>query len=329
MPGGDRDAFEALAPILRRIAAQVDDGPCTTYIGPGGSGHYVKMVHNGIEYGDMQLIAEAYDVLRTALGLSATELAAVFEEWNRGELRSFLIEITGEVLRKVDPETGRPLVDLVLDRAAQKGTGKWTSQSALDLGAVVPTITQAVNARILSSMREERVAAARLYSPPSWRYEGPRDRLIDMVRDALYASKVSTYAQGMSLLAIASKEYGYHLDLAEIARIWKGGCIIRAALLDDIRAAYRRKPDLPNLLVDPAFRDEVAARDGSWREAVAVAVRLGVPVPAFTASLSYFDSYRRESLPANLIQAQRDYFGAHTYERVDRPGTFHTEWARH
>ena len=328
MPGGDPEAFRILEPVLRKIAAQVDDGPCTAYIGPGGAGHYVKMVHNGIEYGDMQLICEAYDILKTALGLGAAELGEVFAEWDRGELRSYLIEITAGIFRKMDPETGRALVDLIVDRAGQKGTGKWTSQSSLDLGAVVPTITQAVNARIISGQKDERTAAAVLYDRPRARYEGPKDRLIAQVRAALYASKVSAYAQGMALLSTASKEFGYSLDLGEIARIWKGGCIIRAVLLDHIRAAYKRRPDIPNLLVDDRFRREIQEREEAWREAVAVAVRIGVPVPAFTASLSYFDSYRRAWLPANLLQAQRDCFGAHTYERTDRPGVFHTEWGK-
>ncbi len=332
MPGGDRTAFEVLAPVLTRVAAQVDDGPCTTYIGPGGAGHYVKMVHNGIEYADMQLIGEVYDLLRAALGLDAAELADIFEAWNRGELRSYLIEITADIFRKIDDETGKPLVDLVLDRAGQKGTGKWTTQCALDLGAAVPAITAAVDARCLSALKDERKAAAPLY--PSGqegnpvRYDGPREALIDHARAGLYAAKVSAYAQGMALLGAASREYRYELNLGEIARIWKGGCIIRAALLDRIRAAYAKSPALANLLVDPGFRAEITACIAGLRKVVSVAVRLGVPAPALAASLAYFDTYRRERLPANLLQAQRDYFGAHTYERVDRPGSFHSSWAR-
>ena len=328
MPGGDREAFEFLRPVLSKIAAQVDDGPCTTYVGPGGSGHYVKMVHNGIEYGDMQLICEVYDVLRTALGLGAAELAKIFEEWNRGELRSFLIEITADIFKKIDPETDRPLVDMILDKAGQKGTGKWTSQNALDLGGVISTITAAVEARAISSQKSERVAAAALYPATGERYAGSRDELIQACREALYAAKVTSYAQGMALLGMASREYKYGLNLGELARIWKGGCIIRAVLLDRIRAAYARKPLLANLLVDPDFRTEIQARERGWRKAVGTAISLGIPVPALSASLAYFDAYRRERLPANLLQAQRDYFGAHTYERTDKPGVFHTEWIK-
>ncbi len=328
MPGGDRGAFDVLAPVLTRVAAQVDDGPCTTYIGPGGAGHYVKMVHNGIEYADMQLIVEVYDLLRAALGLGAGELAEIFERWNRGELRSYLIEITAEIFRKIDDETGKPLVDLVLDRAGQKGTGKWTSQCALDLGAAVPAITAAVDARCLSALKDERKAAAPLYPDAAERYDGPREALIDHARAGLYAAKVSAYAQGMALLGAASREYRYELNLGEIARIWKGGCIIRAALLDRIRAAYARNAALANLLVDPGFRAEITACIGGLRKVVSLAARLGIPVPALSASLAYFDTYRRERLPANLLQAQRDHFGAHTYERVDRPGTFHSSWGR-
>jgi 6-phosphogluconate dehydrogenase len=329
MPGGDRRAFEALEPILVRIAAQVDDGPCTTYIGPGGAGHYVKMVHNGIEYGDMQLIGEVYHLLKSALRLEASQLAEIFAEWNRGDLQSYLIEITAAVLRKVDPDTGQPLVDLILDKAGQKGTGKWTSQNALDLGVAVPTLTEAVNARIISAMKDERMTAAGRYE--GWgrgrRFTGPApDDLLKMCRAALYASKVSAYAQGMALLQAASREYHYDLDLAEIARIWKGGCIIRAALLDRISRAFRKLRDLPNLLLDDGFRSELEARDEAWREVVAIAPRAGVPALGLSSALAYFDSYRMARLPANLLQAQRDYFGAHTYERVDKPGNFHTQW---
>jgi 6-phosphogluconate dehydrogenase len=325
MPGGSREGFQALEPILTRIAAQVDDGPCTAYMGPGGAGHYVKMVHNGIEYGDMQLIGEVYDLLRTALNPSAKELADLFAEWNRGELRSYLIEITADIFRKLDPESGKPLLELVLDRAGAKGTGKWTSQNALDLGAPIPTITSAVEARALSALKTERTAAAALYGPRR-RSSGSVKELRGWARAALYGSKVSAYAQGMALLGAASREHRYGLNLGEIARIWKGGCIIRAALLDRIRAAYQNRADLPNLLVDPGFKEELSAREGGWREAVGAAVRIGVPVPAMSASLAYYDGYRSERLPANLLQAQRDYFGAHTYERVDRPGSFHTDW---
>jgi len=328
MPGGDAEAYAALAPVLTKIAAQVDDGPCVTHIGPGGAGHYVKMIHNGIEYGDMQLIAEAYDILSRVGGFSAAELHEIFAEWNRGELQSFLIEISRDIFARTDPDTGQPLVELILDTAGQKGTGKWTSQNALDLGAAIPTINAAVEARILSSFKAERVAASQVLSGPDPASLGvDRDVLVTQVRDALYASKICSYAQGMALLRIASDEYSYSLDLSEMARIWKGGCIIRAQLLDQISRAYRRNADLPNLLVDEEFRIEVDERQGAWREVVSLAVRAGIPVLAMGGSLGYFDMYRTARLPANLIQAQRDYFGAHTYQRIDREGVFHTEWA--
>jgi len=326
MPGGAREAYAHLEPILTRIAAQVEDGPCCAYLGPRGAGHFVKMVHNGIEYGDMQLIAEAYDLLRHGLGLPPEEIRAVFAEWNRGELQSYLIEITADIVAFPDPDTGQPLLDLIQDQAGQKGTGKWTSQQALELGVPIPTLTAAVDARFLSAFKAERVAAARVLPGPVGRFSGDRDRCITHLREALYASKVCSYAQGLALLRAASQEYGYDLPYGEIARIWKGGCIIRAAFLNRIQEAFRRRPDLPNLLVDEGFRDAVAARQAGWRATVRTAAELGVPAPALSASLAYFDAYRRERLPANLLQAQRDYFGAHTYERVDREGTFHTEW---
>ena len=327
MPGGQREAWEALAPILRAIAAKADDGePCVDYMGPGGAGHYVKMVHNGIEYGDMQLIAEAYDLLSRGLKLPAKELSAIFEEWNAGDLRSYLVEITAEVLARTDPETGRPLVDLILDEAQQKGTGKWTSQHAFDIGAPIPTINAAVESRILSALKAERVHASRILHGPSPHYHGRKERLVDAVRAALYASKVTSYAQGFGLLKLASAEYQYGLEAGNIARIWRAGCIIRASLLGDIMAAYQRDAALPNLLLDDAFRQAVESRQGSWRFVVQVAVEMGIPVPAISASLAYFDAYRSERLPANLTQGQRDYFGAHTYRRVDKPGVFHTEW---
>ncbi len=327
MPGGQREAWEALAPILRAIAARADDGePCVDYMGPGGAGHYVKMVHNGIEYGDMQLIAEAYDLLSRGLGLPAAELAAVFRAWNAGELRSYLVEITAEVLDAVDPETGAPLVDLILDEAQQKGTGKWTSQHAFDVGAPVPTINAAVESRILSALKAERVRASRLLRGPSPRLRGSREALVDAARAALYASKITSYAQGFGLLRMASAEYGYGLDLAGVARVWRAGCIIRASLLGDITAAFGRDAALQNLLLDEAFADAVESRQEAWRLVVQTAVGAGIPVPATAASLAYFDAYRSERLPANLTQGQRDYFGAHTYRRVDRPGVFHTAW---
>ncbi|HIE03681.1 MAG TPA: NADP-dependent phosphogluconate dehydrogenase [Candidatus Latescibacteria bacterium] len=327
MPGGSRRAYELMEPIFEAIAAKAKDGaPCVAYLGPGGAGHYVKMVHNGIEYGDMQLIAEAYDLLRRGLGMEAEEIGRVFSEWSRGELSSFLMEITVEIFRRRDDETGLPLIDLILDRAGQKGTGRWTSQNALDLGVPTPTINAAVEARITSAYKEERVRASELLGGPDSRYRGDADALVRNIREALYASKVCTYAQGMSLLRAASGKYGYDLDLATVARIWRAGCIIRADFLDDVSRAFSRDPDLPNLLLDPHFRKEVRARQEGWRRTVCTAAKLGVPVPATAASLAYYDSYRSERLPANLIQAQRDYFGAHTYERVDREGTFHTEW---
>jgi 6-phosphogluconate dehydrogenase len=327
MPGGQREAWEALAPILRAIAAKAEDGePCVDYMGPGGAGHYVKMVHNGIEYGDMQLIAEVYDLLSRALKLPAGELAGIFREWNAGELQSYLVEITADVLAKIDPETGRPLVDLILDEAQQKGTGKWTSQHALDIGAPIPTINAAVESRILSALKGERMHASRVLHGPTPRYEGSAGKLVEAARAALYASKITSYAQGFGLLRMASAEYGYDLRMDSIARIWRAGCIIRASLLGDICAAFGRDAALANLLLDDAFRQAVESRQGSWRFVVQVAVETGIPVPAIAASLSYFDAYRSERLPANLTQGQRDYFGAHTYRRIDRPGVFHTEW---
>ena len=328
MPGGQVEAWEALAPILRAIAAKADDGlPCVDYMGPLGAGHYVKMVHNGIEYADMQLIAEVYDLLRRGLGMSAGELRAVFEEWNRGVLQSYLIEVTALVLGKIDEETGRPLVDAVLDEAAQKGTGKWTSQNALDLGAAIPTIDAAVQARVLSALKLERVAASRVLPGPSGRYTGPAQPLIDAARDALHASRIIVFAQGIGLLRLASAEYGYGMKPATIARIWRAGCIIRARLLGDIMAAYDLNPELVNLLLDGSLGEAVVSRQAAWRQVVQAAVSIGIPVPAMSASLAYFDAYRTDRLPANLTQAQRDFFGAHTYRRVDRPGVFHTDWS--
>ncbi len=327
MPGGPLPAWEALAPILTAIAAKAPDGqPCVTYIGPGGAGHYVKMVHNGIEYGDMQLIAEIYDFLSRGLRMKAVEIADLFADWNRAELQSYLVEITAEILRAVDPDTGRPLVEVILDQAGQKGTGKWTSQNALDLPAAIPTINAAVEARIISALKVERVAASKILTGPEERISGDRDKLVRAARSALYASKLTSYAQGMALLALASVEYRYSLNLGEIASIWRAGCIIRAGLLDEIRQAYRSAPNLTNLLLSEQFRGPLAAAQPGWRLFVQAAVGLGVPVPACSASLAYYDLYRSAVLPANLIQAQRDFFGAHTYQRVDREGVFHTDW---
>lgn len=329
MPGGQRSAWEATAPIFRAIAAKAEDGqPCVEYMGPRGAGHYVKMVHNGIEYGDMQLIAEVYDLLGRGLGLSAADLHAVFAEWNTGELKSYLIEITASIFTKTDPETGRPLVDLILDEAQQKGTGKWASQNALDVGAPIPTINAAVESRILSSLKAQRLDASRLLYGPKPAYKGKRQRLIDAARDALYASKITSYAQGLGLLKIASEEYRYDLQIGAIARIWRAGCIIRASLLGDIMDAYQRNPALVNLVLDESFRTAVESRQEAWRLVVQTAIGMGIPVLALGASLAYFDAYRSERLPANLTQAQRDYFGAHTYRRIDRDGTFHTEWTK-
>ena len=329
MPGGSKAAYESIEPIVTKIAAQVDDGPCVTYIGPGGAGHYVKMVHNGIEYGDMQLIAEAYDLLKNTLGFNHQQLHEVFAEWNlTDELNSFLIEITADIFTNVDQETGKPLVDLILDAAGQKGTGRWTVISALELGVSIPTITAAVNARIMSSIKTERVAAAKQLTGPSGKYEGDAKAFVNKIRDALYCSKICSYAQGMALLSKASETYNYNLNLSETARIWKGGCIIRAGFLNKIKKAFKENPSLPNLLLAPEFIQTILDRQAAWREVISVAAQMGIPVPAFSASLDYFDSYRRESLPQNLTQAQRDYFGAHTYLRLDKEGSFHTEWAK-
>ena len=327
MPGGTKEAWEIVAPIYRKIAAQVDGEPCCRYMGTGGAGHYVKMVHNGIEYGDMQLICEAYAILRDLLGLGAPELHDVFDSWNKGDLDSFLIEITANIFTRKDSDTGKPLVDVILDKAGQKGTGRWTLQSAIEQGVVISTINAAVEARVLSSMKEQRVRASKqLPAPTGYKYTGDRQRLIDAVRDALYASKIISYAQGFTLFAAASKQYGWNLNFGDIATIWRGGCIIRAKFLNRIKEAFDRSPQLENLMLDPFFGDILEKSQANWRIAVSQAIQAGVAVPAFGASLSYFDSYRQERLPANLLQAQRDYFGAHTYERIDKPGTFHTEW---
>ncbi len=327
MPGGARAAWEAVAPIFQAIAARADDGePCVGYVGAHGAGHYVKMVHNGIEYGDMQLIAETYDLLRRGLGMQAGEISDIFAEWNRGELRSYLVEITADVLAQQDPETGGPLVDAILDEAQQKGTGKWMSQDAFDVGAAIPTVNAAVVSRLISAQKDERVVASRVLTGPSPRFAGDGAALIDAARHALYASKITSYAQGMAQLRMASVEYGYEIDPGEVARIWRAGCIIRATLLNDIRAAFGRDPQLVNLLLDPTLGAAVGQRQQAWREMVQAAVGLGIPVPATAASLAYYDAYRSERLPANLTQGQRDYFGAHTYRRTDREGSFHTQW---
>ncbi len=328
MPGGTPEGYGAVEHVLTTIAAKVDGVPCCRLIGPDGAGHYVKMVHNGIEYADMQLIAEAYDLLGQGLGMGAAELAEVFERWNQGDLESFLVETTAKVLRQVDRASGRPLVDLILDEAEQKGTGRWTAQSALELGVPITGITEAVFARVLSSQREQRTAAAKVLPGPAGRLrEAAAGRLVDDVQAALYASKVVAYAQGFEQIAAAADTYGWDVDLAGLATIWRGGCIIRARFLDRIKDAYQREPELRNLLLAGYFRDAVADAQDAWRRVVATAVELGVPTPAFASSLAYYDGYRRERGPANLLQGLRDFFGAHTYRRLDRPGTFHTRWS--
>ncbi|KAJ3701066.1 hypothetical protein LUZ61_004771 [Rhynchospora tenuis] len=340
MPGGHKEAYTNVQSILSKIAAQVDDGPCVTYVGPGGAGNFVKMVHNGIEYGDMQLISEAYDILKHVGGLSNDELARVFDDWNRGELESFLIEITADIFSVPDDFNGSAsgehhLVDRILDKTGMKGTGKWTVQQAAELAIAAPTIAASLDSRYISGLKDQRVAAETalqraglqpgLLRGSSW---VDKRRLVDDVRQALYASKICSYAQGMNLIRAKSNEKGWDLNLGELARIWKGGCIIRARFLDRIKKAYGRNPNLANLIVDEEFAQEIVQRQAAWRRVVGLAVESGVGAPGMSASLSYFDSYRRSRLPANLVQAQRDYFGAHTYERVDKPGSFHTEWAR-
>ncbi|MCA8235096.1 NADP-dependent phosphogluconate dehydrogenase [Burkholderia cenocepacia] len=330
MPGGQRDAYDLVEPILKQIAAKApsDGEPCVAYMGPDGAGHYVKMVHNGIEYGDMQLIAESYSVLKDVAGLTNDELGAVYTEWNQGELDSYLIEITSKIFGKKDEDTGKHLVDVILDRAAQKGTGKWTSQNALDLGVPLPLITESVFARVLSSLKTERVAASKILSGPAAApFDGDRAAFVEAVRRALYLSKVISYAQGFAQLRTASEEYGWNLDLGTIAKIFRAGCIIRARFLQKITDAYAKDPALANLLLDPYFKDIAANYQTALRDVVVAAVKAGVPVPAFASAVAYFDSYRSERLPANLVQAQRDFFGAHTFERTDKPGSFHANWS--
>ena len=329
MPGGNPRAWPHVKPIFQSIAAKVEDGsPCCDWIGSDGAGHYVKMVHNGIEYGDMQMICEAYALMRDVLGMSPGEMSEVFSAWNEGELESYLIEITAAILGHSDEDSGRPMVDLILDVAGQKGTGKWTGIEALQLGAPTATITEAVFARCISAIKEERVAASQVLEGPEAKFEGDRGAFVEDVRRSLYASKICSYAQGFQLLSMAAHEHGWELNYGGIALMWRGGCIIRAQFLGRIKEAFDADPRLANLLLDPYFAGAIAASQESWRRVVATAVRLGVPVPAFGSSLAYYDSYRSAQLPANLLQAQRDYFGAHTYERVDRPRGefFHTNW---
>lgn len=327
MPGGTREAYDTLGPMLEAISAHVEGTPCCTYIGPNGAGHYVKMVHNGIEYADMQLICEAYDLLRSGLGLSAPEVGEIFARWNTGELESYLIEITAEVLAHTDAATGKPFVDIVADRAGQKGTGRWTVQSALDLGVPITGIAEATMARALSSSTPQREAARALPALAEGFTITDREAFIEDVRRALYASKVIAYSQGFDQIAAASAEYGWDVDRGACARIWRGGCIIRAHFLDRITEAYQRDPQLPLLISDEFFASALADGVASWRRVVSQAALAGVPVPAFASSLAYYDGVRAERLPAALIQAQRDFFGAHTYQRTDRPGVFHTEWS--
>ena len=329
MPGGSPEAWPYVKPIFQAIAAKVDDGsPCCDWVGNNGAGHYVKMVHNGIEYGDMQMICEAYFLMKHVLKMSVQEMHEVFTEWNEGELDSYLIEISRDILGTTDEITGEPLVEKILDTAGQKGTGKWTSQSALDLGAPAPTVAEAVFARCLSAIKEDRVAASKVLTGPEITFDGDKAEFIEDIRKALYASKVCSYAQGYQLMRLAAADYDWDLKYGEIALMWRGGCIIRAQFLGNIKEAFDANPDLQNLLLAPYFKDVIDTCQASWRKVIATAVASGIPVPAFSSALAYYDGYRNERLPANLLQAQRDYFGAHTYERVDRPRGefFHTNW---
>ncbi|KHE72511.1 NADP-dependent phosphogluconate dehydrogenase [Halobacillus sp. BBL2006] len=329
MPGGPKEAYDQVQPIFDAISAKVEGTPCSTHIGPEGAGHYVKMVHNGIEYGDMQLICEAYFLLKNVLGLSAQELHDVFAEWNEGELDSYLIEITADIFTKIDEETGEPLVERILDTAGQKGTGKWTSINALELGVPLPIITESVFARFISAMKEERVKASKQISGPELKpFTGDKQAAIESVRKALYMSKICSYAQGFAQMQSASKEKEWNLNYGDIAMIFRGGCIIRAQFLQKIKEAYDREGELDNLLLDPYFKGIAEDYQSSLREVVSLGVQQGIPMPAFSSAIAYFDSYRTADLPANLLQAQRDYFGAHTYQRKDKEGTFHTEWTK-
>ncbi|WP_054024841.1 NADP-dependent phosphogluconate dehydrogenase [Bacillus sp. FJAT-28004] len=327
MPGGQKDAYELVEPILTAISAKVNGEPCSTYIGGDGAGHYVKMVHNGIEYGDMQLIGEAYHLLKDVLNLNTNQLHDIFTEWNNGELDSYLIEITADIFKKIDPDTGKPMVDVILDSAGQKGTGKWTSQSALDLGVPLSIITESVFARFMSAMKEERVTASKQLNGPSVSsYDGDPKEFIEAVRKALYTSKIASYAQGFAQMRAASDAYNWDLNYGKIAMIFRGGCIIRARFLQNIKDAYDRNPELNNLFLDEYFSEIVDNYQDAWRNVISIAVNRGIPVPAFSSALAYYDSYRSERLPANLLQAQRDYFGAHTFQRLDKEGSFHYQW---
>ncbi len=330
MPGGSSEAWPHIKDIFQAIAAKVDDGsPCCEWVGADGAGHYVKMVHNGIEYGDMQMISEAYFLMKKGLGLSAERMRSTFEDWNKGELDSYLIEITAEILSKTDPETGKPVCDIILDAAGQKGTGKWTSESALTLGVPSMTIAEAVFARCMSAIKEERVAASKILSGPSGKIQTePADSFINDIKNALYASKICSYAQGYQLLKAAALEQKWTLNYGNIALLWRGGCIIRAKFLGEIKKAFDRNPNLSNLLLDPYFKSEMEKCQASWRRVIAAAAMAGIPIPAFASALAYYDSYRTAELPANMLQAQRDYFGAHTFERTDKPRGqfFHFGW---
>ncbi len=331
MPGGNPDAWSKVKPILQAISAKVDNGtPCCDWIGSGGAGHFVKMVHNGIEYSDMQMICEAYFLMDKFLKLTPEEMKVIFADWNEGELNSYLIEITSRIMAKKDPETGNSMINIILDTAGQKGTGKWTSKIALDLGIPAQTIAEAVFARTLSAAKEERVAAAKELKGPSNTFKGNKKEFIEKIRKALYASKICSYAQGFQLIRAASKEYNWDIKIGNLAMIWRGGCIIQAQFLDRIIDAYESNPNIPNLLLDTHFKSVMESYQNAWRDVVVQAINLGVPVPAFSSALSYYDGYRSSRLPANLLQAQRDYFGAHKYERVDRPRNqfFHTDWLK-
>lgn len=328
MPGGTKAAYERVQPILEAIAAKAGGKPCVAYLGEGSSGHYIKMVHNGIEYGIMQAIAEVYNLLTTVAKMEATAISQVFQEWNEGQLASFLVDITAQIFAYVEHETGKALINQILDRAKQKGTGKWTTQDALDLGVSVPTISAAVEARLISALKQERKSASSVLSGPELAEDEEEEvfHFVDMLQSALLATMICCYAQGFSALRFASEEYGYDLNLAEVARIWRNGCIIRSDMLENIQDAFTEDNSIANLMIAPHFRELLADCQGGWRGITLIAVRHGIPIPAISSALAYYDSYRSARLPANLIQAQRDYFGAHTYERIDREGTFHTEW---
>jgi len=329
MPGGSPKAWDVVKDIFQAVAAKAPDGsPCAEWVGNGGAGHFVKMVHNGIEYGDMQMICEAYLIMDRVLGMQPQEMSAVFREWNKGELNSYLIEITADILAKTDDKTGKPMVDVILDRAGQKGTGKWTSIAALDLGIPAQTIAEAVFARTMSALKEERITASKKIKGPDVKFEGNKEEFLEKIRQALYASKICSYAQGFQLMRAADEEYKFNLDYGNIALLWRAGCIIRAQFLDGIKRAFEKDNELSNLLLDDYFIDVIDRTQSAWRKVVAKAVELGIPIPAFSSALAYYDSYRTERLPANLLQAQRDYFGAHTYERIDAPfgKFFHTQW---